>query len=67
MHKIITYTKLYVPIVTLSTKDNVKLIKQLNEGFKRPVYWNKFKTKIESKNLDNENPTRFLSYKGYMS
>ena len=26
----ITSTKLYVPIVTLSTKDNVNLIKQLN-------------------------------------
>ena len=36
----ITNTKLYVPIVTLSTKENVNLTKQLNEGFKRPVYWN---------------------------
>ena len=36
----ITSTKLYVPIVTLSTKDNVNLTKQLNEGFKRSVYWN---------------------------
>ena len=35
--------KLYVPVVALSTEDNVKLIKQLNEGFKRPVYWNKYK------------------------
>ena len=34
----ITSTKLYVPIVTLSTKDNVNLIKQLNEEFKRSVY-----------------------------
>ena len=30
----ITNTKLYVPIVTLSSKDNIKLAKQLNEGFK---------------------------------
>ena len=30
----ITSTKLYVPIVTLSTKDNVNLTKQLNEGLK---------------------------------
>ena len=37
----ITDAKLYVPIVTLSAEDNVKLVKQLNEGFKRPVYWNK--------------------------
>ena len=32
-------TKLYVPIVTLSTKDNVNLTKQLNEGFKRSFSW----------------------------
>ena len=34
----ITDTKLYVPIVTLSTKDNTNLTKQLNEGFKRTIY-----------------------------
>ena len=33
-------TKLYVPVVTLSSKYNVKLIKLLEEAFKRPVYWN---------------------------
>ena len=32
--------KLYIPIVTLLTEDNVKLTKQSNEEFKRPVYWN---------------------------
>ena len=39
----ITDAKLYLPVVTLSAEDNVKLVKQLNEGFKRPVYWNKYK------------------------
>ena len=39
----ITDAKLYVPVVTLSAEDNVKLVKQLNEGFKRPVYWNRYK------------------------
>ena len=34
----ITNTKLYVPVVTLSSKGNVKLVKLLEEGFKRPVY-----------------------------
>ena len=38
----ITSIKFYVPIVTLSTKDNVNLIKQLNEGFKRPVCCNEY-------------------------
>ena len=48
----ITKTILYVPIVTWSRKDNVKLTKQLNEGFKRPFYWNEYKMKIESKEAD---------------
>ena len=55
----ITNTKLYVPIVTLSSKDNVKLVKLLEEWFKRPVYWNEYQTKIETRNLDNNNLTRF--------
>ena len=45
----ITKTKLYVPIVTLSSENNAKLAKQLNERFKRSVYWNAYITKIESK------------------
>ena len=55
----ITNTKLYVPVVTLSSKDNVKLVKLLEEGFKRPVYWNEYQTKIETRDLDNNNLTRF--------
>ena len=55
----ITSTKLYVPIVTLSAKDNVNLTKQLNERFKRSVYWNEYKSKIETKTADNKNVTRF--------
>ena len=35
--------KLYVPIVTLSAEDNAKLSKLLGEGFKRSIYWNKYK------------------------
>ena len=31
--------KLHVPIVTLSTTNNVNLTKQLSDGFKRSVYW----------------------------
>ena len=55
----ITSTKLYVPVVTLSTKDNINLKKQLNEGFERSVYWNEYKLKIETKTADNNNVTRF--------
>ena len=38
----ITNTKLYVPVVTLSTKHNNNLTKQLNDGFKRSIYWNQY-------------------------
>ena len=38
----ITETRLYVPVVTLSTQDNAKLIPQLKLGFKRTINWNKF-------------------------
>ena len=38
-------TKLYVPIVTLSSKDNVKLVKLLEEWSKRSVYWNEYQQK----------------------
>ena len=41
----ITNTKLYVPLVTLSTKDNNNLTKQLNDGFKRTIYWNQYASK----------------------
>ena len=54
----ITNTKFYVPNVTLSTKDYVYLTKQLNEGFKRSVYWIEYKSKIESKEADKNNLTR---------
>ena len=46
-------------MIPLSTKDNVKLTKQLKEGFKRHVHWNEYKTKAESRNLNNDNPIRF--------
>ena len=39
----ITDAKIYVPIVTLSIEDNSKLSKLLGKGFKRSIYWNKFK------------------------
>ena len=41
----ITDAKLHVPIVILSTKESANLTKQLNEGFKRSVYWNSYETK----------------------
>ena len=45
--------KLYVPLVTLKTEDNTKLSQLLSEGFKRPIYWNKYKTIFRNYN-ENE-------------
>ena len=36
---IIEDTKLYVPVVSLSAKDNQKLSKLLSKGFEKSVYW----------------------------
>ena len=58
----ITSTKLYVLIVTLSTKDNVKLTKQLNKRFERSVYWNEYKTKIDLKDLNSNEATDIRIY-----
>ena len=44
----ITETKLYVPVVTLSTEDNAKLFQQVKSGFKRTINWNKYKSSIKT-------------------
>ena len=39
----------------------------MNEGCKRPVHWNENKTKIESRQLNDQKPTRFyldVSFQG---
>ena len=38
--------KKYVPVVTLSTQDNVKLLEQLKSGSKRTINWNKYHPKV---------------------
>ena len=43
----ITDTKLYVPVVTLSTQENTKFFQQLKSGFKRVINWNKCLSKPE--------------------
>ena len=42
-----TETNLHVPLVTLSTQDNSKLLPQLKSGFKRTISWNKYLAKPE--------------------
>ena len=42
----ITDTNLCVPVVTLSTQDKLKLLEQLESGFKRTSNWNKSESEI---------------------
>ena len=49
---IINDTKLYVPVVTLSSEDNKDFIEQQNKGFQRSTYWNECKTKGLTENAD---------------
>ena len=49
-------TKIYVPVVNLSTQDKTKLLQQLKSGVKRKISWNKYYSKVstqmENKYLD---------------
>ena len=42
----ITDTKLYVPVVTLSKENDIKLLEQLKTGFKRTIKWNKYRPQM---------------------
>ena len=42
----ITGTKFYIPVVTLSTQGNAKILQQLKSGFKRTIDWNKCQLKL---------------------
>ena len=43
----ITDSQLYVPVVTLSTQDNSKLLEKLKSDFKMVISWNKYLLKPE--------------------
>ena len=50
----ITEKNFYVPVVTLSSQDNAKLLLQLKSGFKGTISWNKYLAKPELL-AENEN------------
>ena len=45
----VTDTKPYVPVVTLSTQDNIKLLKQLESGLKITINWININLKKQNK------------------
>ena len=50
-------TKLYVPVVTLSTQDDNKLLEQLKTEFRGTIKWNKYRSK-----MTNQTKTNKLNY-----
>ena len=53
----LTGTKLYVPVVTLSTEDDKNLLVRLKSGFKRTIKWNKYRSE-----MTNQTKTNNLNY-----
>ena len=49
----ITDIKLYVPVVTLSTETDKKLLEQLRTGFKRTIKWNKYRSEMTNQTKNN--------------
>ena len=49
----ITDTKLYVPVVTLSTKDDNNFLEQFKSGFKRTIKWNKYRSEMTNQTKTN--------------
>ena len=49
----ITDTKFYVPVVTLSKENDIKLLEKLKSGFKKTIKWNKHKSQVTIQNNNN--------------
>ena len=45
--------KLYVPVVTLSKDDEIKLLTNLKSGFKREIIWNKYRSQMTTEAINN--------------
>ena len=44
---------MYVPIVTLSTEGDNKLLGQLKTGFKKTIKWNKYRSEVSNQTKNN--------------
>ena len=45
--------KLYIPIVTLSKDDEIKLLTNLKSGFTREIEWNKYRSQMTTETVNN--------------
>ena len=46
-------SKLYIPVVTLSKNDEIKLLTNLKSGFKREIIWNKYRSQMSTEAINN--------------
>ena len=44
---------MYVPVVTLSKEDDIKLLEQLKTGLKRTIKWNKYRSQMSIQPQNN--------------
>ena len=49
----ITDTKLYVPVITLLTENDKRLLEQLRTGFKRTIKLNKYRLEMTNQTKNN--------------
>ena len=49
----INNTKLYVPLVTFSISHNIKFLENIKQGFKRIIFWNKYRSEITTQTKNN--------------
>ena len=45
--------KLYIPVVTLSKENEIKLLTNLKSGFKREIIWNKYRLQMTTEAINN--------------
>ena len=45
--------KLYMPVVTLSKDDEIKLLTNLKSGFMREIIWNKYRSQVSTEAINN--------------
>ena len=45
--------KLYIPVVTLSKDDEIKLLTNLKPGFTREIEWNKYRSQVSTEAINN--------------
>ena len=44
---------MYVPVVTLSKENDIKILEKLKSGFKRTIKWNKYRWQMAIQNNNN--------------